>query len=261
MIGRVHALAACCLLAFAGAVSAAPPERPADCFSAREVREARQSDERTLALRLNDGSRYRVELADACPGALRDGQPRILSRGGRVCGSNDEIVESGALRCAIAGIARIDARTYAEAARDSDRADARALDTVEVHGIRRRGFSGTTAYCLDARYMRGWHEDGGDVVVEVSPKRSGGNRFYRVELQGDCNEASSMSILQLFSPTGGNAICGNPGDRALFMRDEALFRPAMADASPFSRRIGESGLAARYGCSVSAVYPIMPGER
>lgn len=60
------------------------------CIDAREIREAVQSDARTLAIRLNDDRRYRIELADACPGATVLGNPQLLSRGGWLCGSNEE---------------------------------------------------------------------------------------------------------------------------------------------------------------------------
>ena len=60
--------------------------------------------------------------------------------------------------------------------------------------------------------MRGWSEDGSDIIVEVAPKRSGGHRYYRVELASSCGETTSANAVRLMSPTGGTAICGNPGD-------------------------------------------------
>lgn len=153
----------------------APPPAP-HCFSARDVREVRQSDPQTLAIRLGDGARYRLELADACPGAMRAQSLRLTSRQGWICGSNEEILEMGERRCAVAGLARIDAREYAEHALHSDRqgGNVAELATLEVRGKRRRGFGGTTAYCVDARYMRGWSEGKGDLIVEMSAKRSSG---------------------------------------------------------------------------------------
>ena len=233
-----------------------PPPAP-HCFSAREVREVRQSDPQTLAVRLTDGARYRVELADVCPGAMRADHPRLVSRQGWICGSNEEILDLGERRCAVAGLARIDAREYAEHALRSDRGGgdivARgALDTIVVRGKRRRGFGGSTAYCLDARYMRAWSEDAGDLVVEVSPMRSGGNRYYRVELGSGCAELSSAIHVQLVSAVGTTAICGNIGDRAVFLRDE--------NVGGVERPRTEGSLAAQYGCTVKQVYPLSPGE-
>lgn len=231
----------------------APPPAP-HCFSARDVREVRQSDPQTLAIRLGDGARYRLELADACPGAMRAEHLQLSSRQGWICGSNEENLVMGDRRCAVAGLARIDAREYAEHALRSDRqgGNVAELATLEVRGKRRRGFGGTTAYCVDARYMRGWSEDKGDLIVEMSAKRSGGNRYYRVELGGSCNEMSSSNHMQLVSGVGTNAICGNIGDRALFTRDQnvgGVLRPRT-----------EGSLAAQYGCTIRQVYPLLPGE-
>lgn len=173
------AMSAGATLAGEGASSSGRPPAPSPhCFDARDVREAVQSDAQTIALRLGDESRYRLELAEACPGALRRDRVKIASPHGWVCGSNEEQVVSGDRRCALSGIAKIDARQFAELALRSNRpaADGVELDTIEVRSKRRRGFGGTTAYCLDARHMRGWSEDGGDIIVEVAPKRSGGHR-------------------------------------------------------------------------------------
>jgi len=241
------------------ATDAARVPPAAHCFSAREVIEAWQSDERILALRLRDESRYRIELADACPDALFADRPRLLSPQGWICGSNDEFVESENRRCAIAGMARIDAREFADHALRSRRAvrrDTATLETIEVRAKRGRGFGGTTAYCLDTRYLRGWSEDGNDLVVEVSPMRSGGNRYYKIEFAGSCSEMTAMDVLVLDSPIGGSAFCGNPGDRAMFSRSSG------ADpASGFLRRLSEGGLAHGVGCSVTRVYPVLPEER
>ena len=236
-----------------------PPPPAPHCFNAREVREARQSDVHTLAVRLNDESRYRIELADACPDALWTDRPQLVSQHGWICGSNAEYIDAGDRQCAVAGLARIDAREYSDHVLRSRRlasGDANVLDKVEVRGQRRRGFAGTTATCVDTRHMRGWRDEGSDIVVEMAPKRSGGNRYYRVELGGHCTEAGSMHHLRLESAIGGNVVCGNAGDRAIFFREDIR----SPEPASFHRRINESGLASRYGCSVSRVYPILPED-
>lgn len=234
------------------------PRPSPHCFSARDVREVRQSDPSTLAIRLGDDARYRLELADPCPDALRADRLQLTSRQGWICGSNEEILDLGERQCAVAGVARIDAREYAEHAVRSDRgggigAERGTLETIDVRGSRRpHGFGGTTAYCLDARYMRAWSEDAGGLVVEVSPRRSSGNRYYRVELGSGCAEMSSAIHMQLISGVGTTAICGNVGDRAVFFRDEnvgGVQRPRI-----------EGSLAAQYGCTVQQVYPLLPDE-
>jgi hypothetical protein len=242
----------------AGSSSARPPAPSPHCFDARDVREAVQSDPQTIALRLGDESRYRLELAEACPGALRRDRVKIASRHGWVCGSNEEHVTAGDRRCALSGIAKIDARQFAELALRSKRpeADGGDLETIEVRSKRRQGFGGTTAYCFDARHMRGWREDGSDIVVEVSPKRSGGHRYYRVELASSCGETTSANALRLESPTGGTAICGNPGDRAMF---SVTSGGASATGTLATRFAGS--LAAQAGCAIKQVYPILPAEK
>lgn len=270
---RAQLLLPLVLLCGLSAAAATPPtaESPADrgappaphCFDARDVIEARQSDERTLAVRLRDESRYRVELADACPDALFAERARLVSPQGWICGSNDEHVEADGRRCALSGLARIDAREFADHALRSRRAvprsDAAEMETIRVTARRGRGFGGTTAFCLDTRHMRGWSEDGNDLIVEVSPMRSGGHRYYRVEFAGGCTEMIAMDILQLDSPIGGSAFCGNPGDRALFSRSSGGAGGGLG--AGFSRRITETSLAAKAGCAVSRVYPILPDER
>ena len=237
--------------------SGRPPAPSPHCFDGRDVREAVQSDPQTIGLRLGDESRYRLELAEACPGALRRDRVKIASRHGWVCGSNEEHVVSGDRRCALSGIAKIDARQFAELALRSNRpaADGVELDTIEVRSKRRRGFGGTTAYCLDARYMRGWSEDGGDIIVEMAPRRSGGHRYYRVELAGSCSTTTSATAVQLLSPTGGTAICGNPGDRVMFSFDGGVASSPDTLASRFA-----GSLAVQAGCDIKQVYPILPGE-
>lgn len=228
------------------------------CFSARDVREVRQSDDHTLAIRLGDESRYRLQLADACPGALQSDTLKLVSRNGWVCGSNEETLDlGGGRKCAVGGIAKIDSREYAELAVASDRAQAVAksptIDNVDVRGKRGRGFRGTTAYCLDSNQMRGWRDDGNDLVVEVAPKRSGGNRYYRVELATACGEINTAHQMRLVSGVGSNAICGNAGDRAVFFGNEA---PVGEFAQRLTRRAGlTSG-----SCTVSRVYPLLDPE-
>lgn len=234
-----------------------PPAPAAHCFDARDIREAVQSDVRTIAVRLGDESRYRLELIEECPGALRRDQVKIASQHGWVCGSNDEMVLSGRRTCPLAGLAKIDAREFAELALRAQRpaADGGDLDTIEVRGQRRRGFGGTSAFCLDARHMRGWSEDGGDIIVEVAPKRSGGHRYYRVELAGSCSTTTSATAVQLLSPTGGTAICGNPGDRVMFSFDGGGATSPDTMASRFA-----GSLAVQAGCDIKQVYPILPDE-
>lgn len=245
--------------ATAASASASASATPApECFAAREVREARQSDARTLVVRLNDESRWRLALGEGCPNALWSEQPRLLSPRGQVCTGGGAWLDRGDRRCAVLDVARIDAREYADHALRARNRQPTAddLDTIVVRGKRVRGFVGSTAYCVDARHVRGWRDDGSDLVLETSPTRAGGHRYYRVEFNGVCSEMGTMTQLVLKSQVGGTAICGHPGDRAVFSRDE----DELAFGAGIARRIVERGLAAQAGCSIARVYPILPGD-
>ena len=66
----------------------------------------------------------------------------------------------------------------------------------------------------------------------------------------------AMPIAAHSASAGGTAICGHPGDRAVFSRDEG----ELAFSAGIYRRIAERGLAAQAGCSIARVYPILPGD-
>lgn len=232
----------------AGDAYGAPPAPY--CVHSREIREVRQSDPRTLAIRMSDERRYRIGLAEDCPAATRSERLQLLSGAGWLCGDGrDERLNADGRTCRVAHMAAIDTREFAEHAlaehRGKDEGD---FETIEVHGNRRRSFGGSTAFCFDTRHLRGWRDDGGDLVVEVSPLRSGGHHLYHVELGSSCSELTTATQLLFVSGVGLNVICGNAGDRVVLARDE----PA---GEPFLRRRAEIGLIARYGCPISLVYP------
>ncbi|TXH72299.1 MAG: hypothetical protein E6Q88_06360 [Lysobacteraceae bacterium] len=220
------------------------------CVHSRDIREVRQSDPRTLAIRMNDERRYRVSLTEACPAATRSDRLQLVSPGGWLCGDGrNEHLNADGRSCKVSDMAVIDTREYAEHALAEHRGrDSGEFETIEVRGKRRRSFGGTTAFCFDTRHLRGWRDDGGDLVVEVSPLRSGGNRLYHAELGSSCSELSTASRLLFVSGVGSNVICGNAGDRVVLARDDP-------PGEPFLRRRAEIGLIARYGCPISLVYP------
>lgn len=256
MLRALPRIAALAMLALP-AVQAREPPAPY-CMDAREVAEVWQADDHTMAVRLNDESRFRLHLADACPMPAHDDgeQPQLLAPGGWVCGSNEERLEIGGRQCAVSGIARIDARQFAELALDANRPgaadDAGMLDPVVVTERRRpggRGFGGTTAYCFDARFVRGWSEAGGDLLVETSPRRSGGNRYYRVEMSQRCPQLSQGHGLRFTSAVGSSAICGHPGDRVVPTRTNLPADEDLRNLRP--------NLISAAGCPISRVYPVI----
>lgn len=256
-----YPLAVCVVLSMACLAASARDPRPAPhCADARQIRETWQSDERTLAIRLEGGERYRIELADACGGATTGEQPVLHTRSGRLCGSNEEILQVGERTCAVSGMAPIDAREFAEhALTAASLARVQTMDRVEVRGERMRTFVGTSAYCFAPKHVRGWNMDAEGMVVEVSPRRSGGNRYYRVELAGYCSELYESNEMQLESGMGLGAICGNAGDVAVPIVPLAGDTPTLAaSASAFGTRRPPGSIVATE-CRVTRVYPIERG--
>lgn len=233
------------------AVQAREPPAP-HCVDARTIVESWQSDERTIVLRTADDARHRIELADACPAATAGGELRLLARAGWLCGSAEERVRAGDGFCRIAGVAAIGAREFAGHARIAMGGHDVDLDRVVVTGPRNRRFTGSPAFCLDASHVRSWREDGAGIVVDVSPRRSGGHRRYRVELTGACPGLAGAEGMRLESRLGTTAVCGNPGDRVV---------PVSASAEPFAgdryrRAVELPPPPLSRGCPVESVYPI-----
>lgn len=243
------------LLALAVAQAAARDDAPeAQCFQAREIRELLQVDAHTLNVRVGAGERYRLELADACPDALAGAEkPVLVARGGRICGRNEEVLRIGSRECAVAGLARIDAREFAEQAKDAhDATAATSLDPVQVRGRRAHGFRANSAYCFAMQHVRGWRADAEGMVVEVSPLRSGGHRQYRVELAESCPELSHSTHMRMQSGVGIGAICGHAGDRVVPMAEPLPSAPGVTpfDGNAIARHVAERG------CRISRVYPV-----
>lgn len=238
------------LLAVAPAPAREPPAP--HCADARTVQESWQSGARTIVLRTAGDARYRIDLAEACPDATAGGQLRLLTREGWLCGSREERVRTDQGLCAVAGVTAIEAREFASHARIAAGGRGVDLDHVVVTGSRHRRFSGSAAFCLDARHVRSWHEDGDGLVVDVSPRRSGGHRRYRVELTGACPGLAGAEGMRLESRLGTTSVCGNPGDRVVPVSasiepfaDDRYRRAAELPPPPLSR-----------GCPVESVYPI-----
>ena len=234
--------------AASAAESARGPAPAPNCLDARSMSEVRQASERTLAVVQADGRRFRVDLGEDCPAAADDAQASMLAREGWVCGRGNEYLRSGQRLCAVAAVAGIDAKAYAELALASHRrhGDVATLDAVEVRAEKRRGFGGSVQYCLNPRYMRGWNEDSKGLVVEVSPQRSGGNRYYRVELAHSCPELYDATTIELRSGMGISAVCGNPGDVVVAV-------PEMRSGEGIAR---SAGALSRIQCPIASVYPI-----
>lgn len=264
-------LAALLSLPLAAGERASPPS--SRCADARAVQEVVQGDDHTLAVRLADESRFRIDLAARCPAIGDEPGVRLVSPAGWVCGRTNEWVVSATRTCPIAHVARIDAKAFSAHALQAQRAPRPELiDRVEVKGSKRRGFAGSPAYCLNTNHMRGWHEDANGIVVEVSPLRSGGHRFYRVELGASCHGLTDGAHLSFRSGVGGAMVCGYAGDRAIFQSDLAAqdglvggfiaggFEGPIGERSRVGRGVAGSASSAA-GCPVALVYPIDPRQK
>lgn len=224
------------------------PPRP-HCMDATRIADAVPVDDKTMAFLLSDEGRFRVSFQQACPGFNREQGVRLLGRGGWICGDEGEAMRTDAGLCAVAEVQPVDAREFAELLRHRDQSNGvQTLQDVVVTKPRAKGFIGTTDYCVSNAALRSWRDDGSlAVVVEVSPKRSGGNRYYRVELEQSCGDLVNADTLQLVSGMGLGVVCGHPGDRVMTTR----LRPADMD-----RPLMQSTLASAHGCRISRVYPL-----
>lgn len=233
---------------------------PSACLDARQVAELQQASPRQLAALDRSGQRFRIDLGEDCPGS-QGAKAQLLARGGRVCGTGGEAVRIGAATCPIVSVALVDAREYAGLARAAaalaNDAAATTLETVEVRGERRRGFGGSSSYCFDTRYLRSWSEDGKGMLVEVAPKRSGGHRYYRVELPQSCPDLDAAPAISFRSGVGISLICGNPGDRVVAEGTGDGVSFDVAERFPISDDVRQSRFrpGMRFQCTVSAVYP------
>lgn len=256
-----------------GMVEARTPPAP-QCLDARQVNEVFQSDARTLAVVQADGRRYRVDLGGDCPGITVTSNTRMLSPGGWMCGGDNEYVAVDSKLCPVAGVAPITPAQYAEHARASQTAadGSTTLATVVVQGERRRGFAASHNYCFSPRHVRGWSEDPRGLVVEVNPRRSGGNRYYRVELVRSCPHLAGPVEIAFRSGMGIGVICGNPGDDIRTgSRGASAFGPDGGVSGRGLPLLASSGrpsnflmtgsdqlqiLGAKSGCPIRAVYPM-----
>lgn len=263
------ALALALVLTVPAAAGDRGPSPAPNCADARAVQEVVQSDDHTLAVRLADESRYRVDLAVRCPGIADEPDVRLVSPGGWACGRAKEVVVGAARSCPIANVAKIDAKAFSTHALQARRAPAPdVLDSVAVKGERRRGFVGSPSYCFNTNHMRAWHEDADGIVVEVSPLRSAGHRFYRVELGASCQGLTDGAHLGFRSGVGGAMICGYAGDRAMFQTEleasgyDGAFYGPIGERSRVGRAQQVLGVSLPVdGCPVAQVYPVDPDTK
>ena len=240
------------LLALALFPVLAPARAPApagDCLDARTIERVHAVDENTLALDAANGW-FVVAHASGC--SVR-GKATLLAAEGWACGDGKEFVQVGDTLCPVLSVTRVDGRTYAGLAAAADRrgypADGTpSLAPVEVEARTRRGggFRGDSSYCFAPDAVRGWQLDGSSqLVVQTSPRRAGGKKSYRVELDGACPELAWADSVEFRSGVGIGMICGHAGDRA-FAHDDGI-ELGIDERAP-------TRFALR-GCGIAAVWP------
>lgn len=233
--------------------SAGAPDRiapAASCLDARDVQQLEQSSPDAIAVRDGRGQAFRIAFSAACPAVNEGRQVRLDAPQGWACGQPGEQVVVDGRHCAIRAVTPIDTRAFSQVARESSAQYAATLPTVTVtgkadaRGTRRHTFQGTPEFCFAARHVRSWNEDPKGVVVETNPRRSGGHRYYRLELAGSCTILAGGHTVEFQSGFQNGLICGNPGDR-IVVGSSGIEGDQRAGTPRF----------ARPGCDVLAVYP------
>lgn len=223
----------------------------AHCLDARDVVQMEQATPSAIAVRGGNGQTYRLDFSAACPGINEAASVRLDAPEGWACGAAGEQLVVSGRRCEVSSVQLIDNREFALTAKESSQQFAATLPTVTVsakdgtgESAPRHTFQASTDYCFATRHVRSWSEQPGGVVVETNPRRSGGNRFYQIELAGSCTLLAGAHAVDFQSGFHNGLICGNPGDRMVML-------PSGVD-----RDIRESTPRfARPGCPVLAVYP------
>ena len=238
------------------AQEARTPPAP-DCLDARDVRQVEQDTPNAIAVADGQGRAFRIDFATACPGVNEATALKLEAPQGWACGQPGERVVVDGRSCAVSAVTPIDNRSFAAIARESSRQYAATLPGVTVtakgRAAREAGrhtFQASTAVCFATRNVRGWSEDPKGVVVETNPRRSGGHRYYRVELSNSCSILNNANSIDFYSGFQNGLICGNPGDRILatpnMMEGDPRAPPASIVAVPNF---------ALPGCDILAVYP------
>ena len=153
----------------------------------------------------------------------------------------------------MASVRLVDKREYAGMVREAQRHDISTFDPVVVSAPQQHRFTGTSDYCLRVDALPGWQEDREGLRVEVSPRRAGGNRLYRIETHGGCGDMANAETLRLVSGVGLGMVWGNPGNRVVLARSQPA---TLGGVSGFPHPLMQSTLAAEHGCRINRLYPI-----
>jgi hypothetical protein len=251
----MHRFAALLLLAClcSTALLARQPDLSAACVDARAMLHSVRVSPTVVTVATSDGA-YRLDLAAHCDMPAGDDLV-LLAPEGWSCGGPREFLRSGDQFCQIAQVQPIAFTEYTRLSRVAAAAGVEpgmtVLDPVQVTGRKSalRGFAGSSEYCFNPRFLRGWYEQGNAVVVETPPRRAGGNRRYRVELASACTDIDGALSLDFRSGVGIGLICANPGDK-LLVQETISGQPDDRFHARFRSRLSD------VGCEITAVYPV-----
>lgn len=248
---RIPAILA--LLVLIPPAQAREPAPAPDCADARAIERIRRVDAGTLLMSTRT-ARFLVRHVAGCD--VR--QPSsLIGAHGWICPDAESYLRTGDLACPIQSIETIDDRRHAALAAEADRNSATrnadgsvTLETVQVTARkeRPRGFRGDTDYCLRPDAVRSFHLTHDALYVDTSPRRSGGNRRYRIELTTSCPQLTWARSIAFESSLGIGVICGNAGDNLLPIEQENVPDREMTRPSN-PRMIGRQ-------CGISSVYPV-----
>lgn len=228
--------------------SAAREPPAAGCIDMYDLKGGWRSGARELLIRANDGSGARLELDSACPPFAEGVDLATFAPGAWACPGVEMVVRGGDTICPVVRLDVLPESELAAALRTrAARLQAVTLDRVVARGQHWRDIRGTTDRCVDARFLRGWSPHADGLVVEVSPRRHSGNRFYLVETVEQCAGSHNAHSVRLVARSGGAAVCGRPGDRAVLMGHASAGLVAMG---------GPPSGAFDRGCEISRVSPL-----
>lgn len=221
MKGRIGAIL--CVWLFQSTLPVMAGEPPAvGCIDLNNLTGGWRTGEREILIRSSGNTGARLNLDAACPVFDEGVDLETLAPDGVACPSGRVFVRGGSITCPVIQMTALSESELADALHEWEaRMQASVtLDVVKVRGQRQwRDVTGTTDYCVDSRFLRGWRRDGDGLVVDVSPRHHSGHRHYRVETIGKCSDLSSASSIRLASRNGGAAVCGYPGDKVLLSFD------------------------------------------
>ena len=195
----------------------------AGCIDLHALTGGWRTGEREILIRSGGHAGARLELDPACPAFAEGMDLETLAPGGWACPGGRVFVRGGADACPVIRMSALSSAELAEALRawQANMPPAVTLDRVEVRGQHHwRDRTGTTDHCIDARFLRGWNRDREGLVVEVSPRRHAGHRYYRVETVDTCSDLAGAHSIRLESRIGAAAVCGRPGDRVVLLSNE-----------------------------------------